>query len=189
MDRYPFISKVLSEEYTPMHNTEFHFRDMHVYVNQLFKTHAAADNRYTYGWRDEHTIKENHHVHIFLWYEGSDGNNIIEMAKFINTCNQITGKPVYIHIPKRFRYQVKHIRSTLDNIYCDGRKIKYEIILEKNTNVTKFFVQEAGYPGITPEKWLLICWDGRKYARPLYFLPETEKTEEIFKEDAINGEN
>lgn len=187
MDNY-FPLGVDPKKYYHMHNKEFHFRDMHVYVNQLFKTHAEADNRYTYGWNDERTIKENHHVHIFLWYEGSDGDNIIAMGRFINICNQITGKPVYIHIPKKFRSDVSRIKRILNTVYCDGRKIKYDIILENNTNVTKFFVQEAGYPGITPEEWLLICWDGRKYARPVYFLPETNKTEEIFKEDAIDGE-
>lgn len=170
---------------------EYHFLDMHVYTNALFSDHGVMLTKdIIYNHYSPGTVMEkDHHVHIFMWAVNIDMPNMIHMIRFISMCNNIVRRPVYIHIPKRFRSEVGRIKRILNTVYCDGRKIKYDIILENNTNVTKFFVQEAGYPGITPEEWLLICWDGRKYARPVYFLPVTNKTEEIFKEDAINGEN
>lgn len=166
---------------------EYHFLNMHVYVNGLFRDDKVAEKEHVYSHYDAKPayFSKDHRVHIYLWRLNTDLENIIEMFKFIGEVNKIVLKPVYIHMPKRILHEnpflIKDLKAILDGMEYEGNKLCYELIVEKNSNVTEF--KYGDYIPIEGMKWgstrfpdakLLVSWDPHGYARPTFYNGKTE---------------
>ena len=168
---------------------EYHFLNMHVYTNALFSDHGAMltedihYNHYSPGV----VMEKEHHIHIFMYAVNTDMANILHMIRFISMCNNIVRRPVYIHIPKGMNNMLPGFNYTADldsilkGIEIDGKSLRYEIIAEKNSNVTEF--KYGDYIPIEGMKWgstrfpdakLLVSWDPHGYARPTFYNGKIE---------------
>jgi len=174
---------------------EYHFHNMHVYVNGLFREDPVAYEKCAYKHFEPKTtyFSNDHHVHIYLWRLNTGIENILEMCKFIGEVNKIVSRPVYIHMPKRMLYEndafVSDFKAILSGMTYEGNDIRYQLIMEKNSNVTEF--QYGDWVPIPGQKYgstrfvnssLLISWDHRGYARPTFYSKLRKASRSGFKE-------
>lgn len=162
---------------------EYHFRNMHVYVNAIFRDNPILRIQYHQRHLDpHHTMRKDHHVHIFMWNVNVNDENLADMMKFIGIANEITDRPVYIHTPRRSVRTTAILAAMLKMNRYKGQPLLYRLIVEKNSTVTKF--NYGDYIPIDnntygharrPNSWLKISWDDHEYAKPEFFKSEDNK--------------
>lgn len=121
-----------------------HFTKFHIFTNFDFTNKTMcfepAVSAAEYNINTAHIDYENHRVHIFF----SKSNPSIangSLKEFIDKCKTACRRNVMIHIPKRNPELKKEIEKALGDPFYGN----WNIIFEKNTNIT-FFYHGSTYP-------------------------------------------
>lgn len=174
-------------------NKDFHFRNMHIYVNPDFGEYSnemtkCATELDEEGESKSNKFKLNDHIHFYFWNINVSEMNLFAMTSFIRMVNYYTKKPVYIHLPREAG-RTKFYMSTALNTYNEINRIKlaYIFIIEKSTYISNYAYDwplrysYAEKYGTKYDYHLCIRWDRMEFARPYYQRVSNNEIKEIIK--------
>ena len=173
---------------------KYEFLNQLVLVNPVFNQFPYKDyeveDDYIYKWAYRTGISAARHIHIFMGSTNVTIANLMDMMNFIGMVNKVCKYPVYIHMPKTCRETAKAIVILLNGRAFRGVPLRYRVIMERDSLVTKFNygndwkpVDGAIHSVYFPKCWLYVSWDKGGFARPAFYSAEKDILKEVFSND------